>query len=91
MRNLPSLSIGAAAALFLLAGCQGGSGISPYGATASAPATAVPASCVRTCNSEYDSCIGRGGGAGASSSGEPLGPNYVCPDQLKACLRCCVP
>ena len=91
MRNLPFLSIGAAAALFLLAGCEGGSGISSYGATASAPATGVPASCERTCNSEYDSCMDRGGGAGASSSGEPLSPNDVCPDQLKACLRRCVP
>ncbi len=91
MRHLPILRICAASALVLLTGCQGGGSISSYGTTASAPATGVSASCERPCNSEYDSCMDRFGSTGGGSTSNALNPNDVCPDQLKACLRRCVP
>jgi hypothetical protein len=92
MRRLPILQTGAAIALLLATGCQSGSGsLSSYGATASAPASGVPASCERTCNPEYDSCMDRFGGTGATSTTTSLSPNDVCPDQLKSCLRRCPP
>jgi hypothetical protein len=90
VRHLPIFPICAAAALLLVTGCQSG-GVSSYGTTASAPASGVPANCERTCNSEYDSCMDRFGGTGGGSSSASLNPNDVCPDQLKACLRRCVP
>ena len=61
------------------------------------PAHAVHKSCENTCNSEYDSCMdrftGAGGGPGLGrhqdDANADLGPNDICPDQLKACLKRC--
>ena len=63
------------------------------------PAHMVHKSCEQTCNSEYDTCMdrftgtGAGGGPGLGrhqdDANADLGPNDVCPDQLKACLKRC--
>ncbi len=81
-------------ALLALAGC-GGNPPAPPGVVSS-PATSP--TCERTCNTEYDTCMDRFAGAGASTGmshgsleqSSALGPNDVCPDQLKACLRRCL-
>jgi hypothetical protein len=56
------------------------------------------ASCESMCNASYDSCLDRfagvrpdNGGMGLSQTGNTsLGPNNVCPDQLKSCQRSCL-
>ena len=83
-------------ALLLATGCQGGGGAMPM---ASKPTSSVSDSCERGCNSEYDACMDRFSGvSGGSGLGRhqddanaSLGPNDVCPDQLKSCLRRCAP
>ncbi len=86
------------AAMLLAAGCQPDGPAAPSGAAlpgASVGQAAV--SCDRTCNTEYDTCTQRFAGVGATGaigqrSDDPasnLGPNDVCPDQLKSCLRRC--
>jgi hypothetical protein len=83
-------------ALLAVSGCGGSGGPPPGLAPATSPG-APPVNCERTCNSEYDSCMDRFPGVGTGPSigqhsDEPasaLGPNDVCPDQLKACLRRC--
>jgi len=81
--------------LLLVAGCQSGGGPSrsmlPAGPTGGGAVT-----CERMCNSQYDSCMDRFSGVtggssviGRSSDSTNLGPNDVCPDQLKTCLRRC--
>ena len=79
-----------------LAACQSGGG--PSGLPAPVSSTdKAPVTCERTCNSGYDSCMDRFPGVGGGSSltqrsTDPtsnLGPNDVCPDQLKSCLRRC--
>ncbi len=87
-------------ALLLATGCQGGGG-APSAAMpiASKPTSPVSGSCERGCNSEYDACMDRfsgvSGGPGLGqhqdSAMASLGPNDVCPDQLKSCLRRCAP
>ena len=87
--------LSAFAALLLLTGCGGAS-------TASAPASPAQAAsktCTQTCNGEYDACMDRFGGAGGGAglgrhqdgANADLGPNDICPDQLKACLKRCSP
>jgi hypothetical protein len=79
-------------ALLLATGCQGGS------PAQSAPGTSVPKNCEQTCNSQYDACMDRFSGAGGGPSlgrhedgaNADLGPNDICPDQLKSCLKRCV-
>jgi hypothetical protein len=83
-------------ALMALAGCADGE--MHYGPSAS-PASGASATCQRRCDSEYDSCMGRfagvgdpsGFGHGAGDPSAPLGPNNVCPDQLKSCQQRCAP
>jgi len=88
--------LSAFAALLLVTGCGGASTPTEASAPAS-PAQAVHKSCELGCNSEYDACMDRFGGAGGNpnigrhqegASGD-LGPNDVCPDQLKTCLKRC--
>jgi hypothetical protein len=95
MRKLNRLS--ALSLILMLAGCQtagpGLPGTAPSGSSGTAPVT-----CNMTCNSEYDSCMdrfsGAVGGGGLPQRSEDstgnLGPNDVCPDQLKSCLRRCL-
>ncbi len=79
----------------ILAGCAGDQG----GSSRGAPVTGVSASCDRACNAEYDSCMGRfSGPADDSSFGRlsddqsgKLGPNTICPDQMKSCRSRCLP
>jgi hypothetical protein len=78
-------------ALLLLTGCQGGG-------TPASPTAAASKSCQQTCNTEYDTCMDRFAGAGGGpnlgrhqdDANADLGPNDVCPDQLKSCLRRCL-
>ena len=85
----------AAVAIFLfpgalaLAGCTGPMPVQ-------SPVSGVSESCDRRCNSEYDACMDRFEGVpGTHNLGHPddpnnmLGPNGVCPDQLKSCLKQC--
>jgi hypothetical protein len=55
----------------------------------------TPRGCELTCNSGYDRCMDRfsGGGIGASGGGGSAAadPADVCPDQLRTCLKQCVP
>jgi hypothetical protein len=89
--KMQTFHIAAFAALLLLTGCQGGG-------TPVSPAAAVPKSCEQTCNSQYDACMdrftGAGGGPGLGrhqdDANADLGPNDVCPDQLKSCLKRCL-
>ena len=81
--------------MFLLAGCQA-AGDSRQ--SAGTPVSGVPVSCERTCNSEYDACMDRfsaiPGAQRMSRPDDPTsleGPNGVCPDQLKSCLKRCAP
>lgn len=74
-----------------LAGCVG-----PTDKPVQSPVSGVPESCDRACNSEYDACMDRFEGVpGTHNLGHPddpnnmLGPNGVCPDQLKSCLKRC--
>jgi hypothetical protein len=86
------------AALLLLGGCGGAS--TPTASAPVNPAQAVHKSCAQSCNSEYDTCMdrftgtGAGGGPGLGrhedDANADLGPNDVCPDQLKACLKRCL-
>jgi len=85
------------AAVLLTTGCQGG-GSAPAASSPSSSAPAVSKTCEQTCNSEYDACMDRFSGAGGGPSlgrhqddaNAELGPNDICPDQLKACLRRCL-
>jgi hypothetical protein len=79
------------------AGCQFGGPAGSGGAPAVSSGQ-EPVTCARTCNSEYDACMDRFSGTGAGSgagtrSDDPAsnlgGPNDVCPDQLKTCLKRC--
>ena len=87
--------LSAFAGLLLLTGCGGAS--TPSASAPASPAQAVRKSCEQSCNSEYDSCMDRftgvGGGPGLGrhqdAANADLGPNDVCPDQLKACLKRC--
>jgi len=98
LNRLPALSLVLASALCLaLAGCQSAG---PAAATAPARSPdAPPVTCKMTCNSEYDSCMDRFSGVIGRGTSSPqtaedpasnLGPNDVCPDQLKSCLRRCL-
>ena len=80
----------AAILLFAAAGCTG-----PERPVQS-PVSGVPESCDRRCNSEYDACMDRFEGVPgthnlgrADDPNNMLGPNGVCPDQLKSCLKQC--
>jgi len=75
-----------------LGGCMG----SPDRPAAEAPVSGVPESCDRACNSEYDACMDRFEGVpGTHRLDRPddpnnmQGPNGVCPDQLKSCIKRC--
>ena len=77
----------------VLAGCQGAGDSKPG---LDAPVSGVPESCARACNSEYDSCMDRfetvPGTHKLDRPDDPTnmeGPNGVCPDQLKSCLKRC--
>ncbi len=80
-------------ALLSAAGCQDG----PGGPSVGGGASRQGPTCTRTCDTEYDTCTERFSGVGGGpitghSSTDPtsdLGPNDICPDQLKACLRRC--
>ena len=96
--RMQTFHIAAFSALLLVTGCQGG-GSAP--AASSAPASigaAAPKSCEQTCNAQYDACMDRFAGAGGGpglgrhqdDANADLGPNDVCPDQLKSCLRRCL-
>ena len=85
--------------LFGIAACTFGGPEHPHSDEAVGPGAPIPpASCERTCNSEYDSCserfsgvVGSGPSLGARTD-EPngsLGPNTVCPDQLNSCMKRC--
>ncbi len=86
------------AALLLVTGCQGGGSAPAVSSAPASPATSASKSCNQTCNAEYDACmdrfVGAGGGPGLGrhqdDANADLGPNDVCPDQLKACLRRCM-
>jgi hypothetical protein len=86
------------AALLFTAGCQGGGSAPATSQAPASPAATASKSCEQTCNSEYDACMDRFAGAGGGPSlgrhqddaNAELGPNDVCPDQLKACLRRCL-
>ena len=86
------------AALLLTTGCQGGGSGPAASSSPAGPAAGVSKTCEQTCNSEYDSCMDRFSGAGGGPSlgrhqddaNAELGPNDICPDQLKACLRRCL-
>jgi hypothetical protein len=56
---------------------------------AGAPASGGSTGCEKTCNAEYDTCAGRFSGIPGDASGA-LGPNAICPDQMKSCLRRCL-
>ena len=89
--------IAAFAASLLLTGCGGAS--TPDASAPANPAHTVHKSCEQTCNSEYDTCMDRFAGAGGGpglgrhqdDANADLGPNDICPDQLKACLKRCTP
>ena len=82
--------------LFMTAACQAPTNSSHTLAPA-APASGVSNSCERGCNGEYDACMDRfsavpGASHGSGRSDDPAtmeGPNGVCPDQLKSCLKRC--
>jgi hypothetical protein len=94
---MQTFHIAAFAALLLTTGCQGGGSGSPAAtSTPVSPAASASSSCERICNSQYDSCMDRFSGAGGlgrhqDEANADLGPNDVCPDQLKSCLKQCVP
>jgi hypothetical protein len=83
-------------ALAVLAGCAGDDA---ERSSAAPPASGVPQDCQRVCNTEYDTCTSRFAGAGGGGdlgrrSDDPtlsLGPNDICPDQLRSCQKRCVP
>jgi hypothetical protein len=85
------------AALLLLTGCCDCGAGAPVASAPVAPAQAGPKSCEQTCNSEYDACMDRFGGASSGpnlgrhqdDANSDLGPNNVCPDQLRSCLKRC--
>jgi hypothetical protein len=87
--------LSAFAALLLVTGCGGAS--TPAASTPVNPAQAVHKSCEQTCNGEYDACMDRFGGAGGGPNigrhqdggNSDLGPNEVCPDQIRSCLKRC--
>jgi hypothetical protein len=64
----------------------------------SKPVSGLPESCERSCNAEYDACMDRfsgvSGGPGLGRHEDDatasLGPNDICPDQLKSCKRRCL-
>ncbi|HEX4504244.1 MAG TPA: hypothetical protein VH722_00830 [Alphaproteobacteria bacterium] len=82
------------AAALLLTACSPGT---PNATAPDNPAHMVHKSCEQTCNSEYDACMDRFAGAGGGpglgrhqdDANADLGPNDVCPDQLKSCLKRC--
>ena len=87
---------GAFAAIVLCAGAPVLAGCTESTKPASSPVSGVSESCDRRCNSEYDACMDRFEGVpGTHNLGHPddpnnmLGPNGVCPDQLKSCLKQC--
>jgi hypothetical protein len=96
--TMQTFRIAAFAALLLTTGCQGG-GSSPAASAPVSPAASASKSCEQVCNSQYDSCMDRFAGVGGGPSlgrhqddaNADLGPNDVCPDQLKSCLKQCVP
>ena len=97
MRTAPAVRYSLIVALLLVAACKGGDN-SPIASppTSENPLKGVSVGCERTCNSEYDACMDRfsgGGGLGRHQDGSNamLGPNDVCPDQLKSCLKRCAP
>ncbi len=85
------------AAILALSACGGAS--TPSASAPVSPAQAVHKSCEQSCNGEYDACMdrftGAGGGPGLGrhqdDANADLGPNDICPDQLKACLKRCSP
>jgi hypothetical protein len=83
-------------AIFVVLGALTISGCAAPEKPVETPASGVPESCDRRCNSEYDACMDRFEGVpGTHNLGHPddpnnmLGPNGVCPDQLKSCLKRC--
>jgi len=82
--------------VLFLAGCQGVGDSGPRDDAAGAPASGVPESCAKACNTQYDSCMSRFSAIpGAQRLARPddptymEGPNGVCPDQLRACFKRC--
>jgi hypothetical protein len=69
--------------LLIVAGCSSGSD------NDAAPASGGSTGCEKTCNAEYDTCAGRFSGVPGDTFGS-LGPNNICPDQMKSCLRRCL-
>jgi hypothetical protein len=91
MKILPIRLLPALVALLFISGCTGD-------ASSGSQMSGVSQSCERACNTEYDTCMGRLGGissagfGGHTDSGAALlGPNTVCPDQLKSCFKRCTP
>jgi hypothetical protein len=91
MKILPRRLLPVLVAFLALSGCAGDE---PSGT----PALGISQSCERSCNTEYDTCMSRFGGIsspglGGHGDGGPalLGPNNLCPDQLKSCFKRCTP
>jgi hypothetical protein len=91
MKILPLRLLPILVALLVVSGCAGDE-------QSGAPVLGISQSCERSCNTEYDTCIGRFGGisspglGGHGDSGTAsLGPNNLCPDQLKSCFKRCTP
>jgi len=89
------MGVRAAFAIFLSAGAMSlGGCMGPI----DRPPTEAPMSesCDRACNSEYDACMDRFEGLPDThrldrpdDPNNMQGPNGVCPDQLKSCLKRC--
>lgn len=92
---MQTFRVSAFAALLVLTGCGGDS--TPSASTPVNSTQTVHKSCAATCNGQYDACMDRFSGAGGGpalgrhqdDANADLGPNDVCPDQLKACLKTC--
>jgi hypothetical protein len=86
------------AALLLTTGCQSGGSAPAASSVPASPAATASKSCEQVCNAEYDACMDRFAGAGGGpnqgrhqdNANAELGPNDICPDQLKSCLRRCL-
>jgi hypothetical protein len=100
MKSIPAARYSLIVALLLVAGCKDMDN-SPIASppTSDKAQTGVSFGCERTCNASYDACMDRFPGAGGGpdlgrhqdDANASLGPNDVCPDQLKSCLKRCSP